>query len=302
MKSTEDRNANEAAMCEAARRRNASCFPGVVAAGGVLDRIVEAKASRILSGEASKASEMGQPASAAVKSLGPGAFLEAISASDRINVVAEIKRRSPSKGLICTDFDPLRIAESYSRGGAAALSVLTEEDFFDGSLDFLRAIRSGVNVPLLRKDFIFAEPQVYESKAAGADAMLLITAILRDDLLARLIALADELGIAALVEVHSAPEMERALVAGAAIIGVNNRDLTDFTVSLDTSFELAAMAPPGVTLISESGISTGDDIARLRDSGYSAVLVGEHLMRAAEPGQALAELIAKTKVAAGPPM
>jgi indole-3-glycerol phosphate synthase len=292
MKSMPGQNLREAGISEPARRDSASRFDGLMAAGGMLDKIVEAKASRLLRAEPSRGSEMNRRDDKDGCSGGI-VFLEAITAPGRVNVVAEIKRRSPSKGLIRSDFDPVRIAESYGTGGAAALSVLTEQDFFDGSLDFLRAIRSAVPaIPLLRKDFIFSESQIYESRAASADAILLITAILRDDLLARLIALANEIGIAPLVEVHSPLEMERALAAGAAIIGVNNRDLTDFTVSLGTSLELADMARAGITLISESGINTGDDIARLRDVGYSAFLVGEHLMRAPDPGQALARLIA----------
>jgi indole-3-glycerol phosphate synthase len=282
----------KASAIDATPRLRASHFDGVIQAGGVLDRIVEAKAVRVLKAQSAEVFEP-DPFGPAVASLSGNAFLKSISVSGRVNVIAEIKRRSPSKGLIRADFDPVRIAEAYHWGGAAALSILTEEDFFDGSLDFLRAVSSSLpGIPLLRKDFIFAESQVYESRAAGADAMLLITAILGDPLLSRLIGLAIEQGVAPLVEVHSEREMKRALAAGATIIGVNNRDLTDFSVSLDTSLELAAMAPPGVTLISESGINTGDDVARLRDVGYSAFLVGEHLMRAADPGQALSQLIA----------
>jgi len=271
----------------------ASQFDGLLAAGGVLDRIVEAKAGRMLKARTRPVPEPGGAQTSETQSSGK-AFLQSISSSEKINVIAEIKRRSPSKGVIRADFDPVRIAQSYGEGGAAALSVLTEEDFFDGSLQYLAAIRSRrPDLPLLRKDFIFDEGAVHESKSAGAGAMLLITAILRDDLLASLIGTANSIDIAPLVEVHTRDEMERALKAGATLIGVNNRDLTDFSVDLRTSLELAAMAPDEITLVSESGISTGDDIARLRDVGFSAFLVGEHLMRAPDPGQALGQLISE---------
>jgi indole-3-glycerol phosphate synthase len=218
-------------------------------------------------------------------------FSAALQRSDRVNIIAEIKRRSPSKGTICQDFDPLRIAASYSKGGAAALSVLCEEDFFGGSLSDLEAIRARVDLPLLRKDFVFDPYQLYESRAAGADAVLLIVAILGDQLLASLIELVKQLGMDPLVEVHSAAELERAARAGATIIGVNNRDLTTFKVELDTSLRLAVHAPAGSILVSESGINTGVDIRGLRSAGFNAFLVGEHLMRAGDPGDALKNLI-----------
>jgi indole-3-glycerol phosphate synthase len=214
-----------------------------------------------------------------------------LTRTSSINIIAEIKRRSPSRGVIREDFDPVRIAESYASGGAAALSVLCEEDFFGGSLEHLEAIRERVELPLLRKDFIFDEYQLYEATLAGADAVLLIVAILDDELLQRLIALGRELGLDALVEVHSEDQMERAARAGASIIGVNNRDLTTFRVDLKTSQRLAALAPKGATLVSESGISARSDIEMLQTAGFSAFLVGEHLMRAENPGDALRSLI-----------
>jgi len=273
--------------------RAAGHFEGLISAGGVLDRIVEAKAERILKARALGTSvATGDPQSPKAVSSGR-AFVDSISSTERVNVIAEIKRRSPSKGIIRADFDPVRIAESYACGGAAALSVLTEEDFFDGSLDYLGAIRSqGIDLPLRRKDFIFDETSVYQSKAAGASAVLLITAILSEDLLQRLINLSNEIEVAPLVEIHRRDEMERALAAGATLVGVNNRDLTDFSVSLNTSLDLARMAPRGITLVSESGIGTGDDIARLRDAGFSAFLIGEHFMRSPDPGRALSQLVA----------
>jgi indole-3-glycerol phosphate synthase len=212
-----------------------------------------------------------------------------------VNIIAEIKQRSPSKGIIREDFDPVPIAKSYQAGGAAALSVLAEEDFFGGSLEHLEKIRASVQLPLLRKDFIFDEYQLYESVVAGADAVLLIVAILDDELLARLARLANELRLDVLVEVHSADEMNRALRAGASLIGINNRDLTSFTVDLETSMKLAQLAPEGAILISESGIATGQEIRELRLAGFSGFLIGEHLMRADDPGVELANLIGNAK-------
>ena len=220
---------------------------------------------------------------------------EALSRVGRTNIVAEIKHRSPSKGIIREEFDPETIAISYEKAGAAALSVLTEEDFFGGSLNHLRAVRERVGLPLLRKDFLFDEYQIHEALAAGADAVLLIVAMLEDKLLADLIALASELKLDALVEVHNAREMERAVTARAGLIGVNNRDLTTFTVELETSELLATLAPRNAVLVSESGIRTGQDIYRLKQSGYNAFLVGEHFMRAADPGEALRRLVASAE-------
>jgi indole-3-glycerol phosphate synthase len=202
---------------------------------------------------------------------------------DGINIIAEFKRRSPSKGWIRQDVDPAEIALSYERAGAAAVSVLTEQNRFGGSLDDLRAVRQSVSLPVLRKDFVFDEYQVYESAAAGADALLLIVVELSDDELRRLLRLTeDELGMDALVEVHTRTEMERAVACGAKIIGVNNRDLRTFEVSIETSVELAQFAPAGATLVSESGL-TPEAVARLAAIGYRAFLVGETLMRAEDP-------------------
>ncbi len=270
-------------------------LPGLLSAGGVLDRIVETKAGRLDQAKRRAPIELLAPQALAIAALSRGRSLAAaLCRPDCVNVIAEIKQRSPSKGIICEDFDPVRIAESYAKGGAAALSVLCEEDFFGGSLEHLKAIRKCVELPLLRKDFIFDEYQLYESALAGADVVLLIAAILEDELLARLIGLANELGLDALVEVHSADEMKRAARAGASIIGVNNRDLTTFKVDLDTSIQLVPLAPEGAILVSESGINTGSDIRRLRSVGFSAFLVGEHLMRAQQPGEALRCLIEET--------
>ena len=220
-----------------------------------------------------------------------GHRLRAALGNEGINIIAEFKRRSPSKGVIRADANLIEIARSYVAGGAVAISVLTEEDYFAGSLDDLRAVRAAVELPVLRKDFVFDEYQVYESSAAGADAVLLIVAVLEDETLLRLRRLAeDDLGMDALVEVHTSDEMKRAAATGATLIGVNNRDLRTFEVSLDTSVSLAREAPPEALLISESGLQSAADLQRLRDAGYRGFLIGETLMRAGNPELTLREL------------
>ncbi len=212
--------------------------------------------------------------------------------NDGINIIAEFKRRSPSKGVIRADADLKQIAKSYEAGGAAAISVLTEEDYFSGSLDDLRQVKKSVNLPALRKDFIFDEYQIYESAAAGADAVLLIVAALDDNQLVSLRKLVeDELGMDALIEVHTREEMQRAIACGANLIGVNNRNLHTFEVSLETSVSLAKEAPRGAVLISESGLNNSTDLARLRDAGYHGFLIGDSLMRSQNPGASLRDLL-----------
>jgi indole-3-glycerol phosphate synthase len=206
---------------------------------------------------------------------------------DGINIIAEFKRRSPSKGTIRENADAAMIARSYQSGGAAAISVLTEEKYFAGSLDDLRAVRREIQIPILRKDFILDDYQLYESAAAGADALLLIIAALDDETLARMLRLTEaELGMDALVEVHTKEEMARAVAHGAMLIGVNNRDLRTFDVSTATSLELAQMVPANTVLVSESGL-TPEEVRRLRAVGYRGFLVGEDLMRAEDPEQRL---------------
>lgn len=218
--------------------------------------------------------------------------LSAALLRDGINIIAEFKRRSPSKGIIRPDADLVQIVKSYETGGAAAISVLTEEDYFSGSLDDLRTVKATVRLPVLRKDFVFDEYQVYESAAAGADAILLIIAALDDELLLRLRRLAeDELGLDALVEVHTGDEMKRAVTCRANLIGVNNRDLRTFEVSIETSLSLAREAPPGALLISESGLRRREDLRRLHTAGFHGFLIGETLMRAQDPGQALRNVL-----------
>jgi indole-3-glycerol phosphate synthase len=219
-------------------------------------------------------------------------FREALTDSTRVNVIAEIKRASPSKGDIRVEATPAELARAYAAGGARAISVLTEEEHFRGSLDDLRAVRAAVALPVLRKDFIFDEFQVYEAAAAGADALLLIVAALDTAALERLRQLTEEeLGMDALVEVHTSDEMSQAHACGAKIIGVNNRDLRTFDVSLDVSLELAARAPAGALLVSESGLRTGLDLRRLGACGYRGFLIGETLMRAERPEEALRALL-----------
>ncbi len=210
--------------------------------------------------------------------------------SDAINIIAEFKRRSPSKGVIRADADLGSIVKSYAAGGAAAISVLTETDHFDGSLADLTAVKMQTALPVLRKDFVFDPYQLYEAAAAGADAILLIVAALDDEQLGSLRRLTDELGMDALVEVHNDEEMERAASTGATLIGVNNRNLHTFEVTLETSVTLAGLAPKGCLLVSESGLSQGADLQRLREHGFHGFLIGESLMRARDPEIALRDL------------
>jgi indole-3-glycerol phosphate synthase len=227
-------------------------------------------------------------------------FTQALSAggsrSDRgrLHVIAELKRASPSRGLLREAYRRQDIARGYEAAGASALSVLTEEQFFMGSLEDLKAVRESVRVPILRKDFILGSYQVLESVAAGADALLLIVAVLSEKDLRDLIDLSNRLRIAALVEVHTAEELDRAVQAGARIIGVNNRDLKTMEVTTETSFRLRSKVPSGCLAVSESGIKTAADLERLAEAGFNAALVGERLMLAENPGEELSELLGKT--------
>ena len=205
-------------------------------------------------------------------------------------VIAEIKKASPSKGVIREDFIPADIAQSYAEHGAACLSVLTDKDFFQGQVDYLKQARASCDLPVLRKDFMVDVFQIYESRAMGADCILLIAACLNDAQMADFEAVAHDLGMAVLVEVHDAAELERALKLKTPLLGVNNRNLRTFEVSLDTTLTLMTQLPPQKLLITESGIATREDVLRLRQAGVHAFLVGEAFMRAPEPGEALAEL------------
>lgn len=222
-------------------------------------------------------------------------FAEALARPGRINVIAEHKRRSPSRGSIREDLAPAEVARAYERGGAAALSVLTDEDHFGGRLEHLVEARSATALPVLRKDFVIDPYQVWEARAAGADAILLIVAALGDRELAALLAEAAAARLEALVEVHDRQELERALAPGARVVGVNNRDLKTLAVSLETATSLASRIPDPVVAVAESGIKTGADVRRLREAGYDAFLVGEHLMSAPDPGAALKALIEEAR-------
>jgi indole-3-glycerol phosphate synthase len=208
-----------------------------------------------------------------------------------LKVIAEVKKASPSKGVIREDFNPVEIARTYEANGASAISTLTDEKFFHGSLQYLVDVKSAVTLPVLRKDFTVDEYQIYESRAAGADAILLIVAALTDEELRRFHDIATDLGMGCLVEVHDAQEMDQAASIGAKVIGVNNRDLRTFHVDICTSEELFPRAPKGAVLVSESGIHTRDDMAFLAESGAHAVLIGESLMRAEDIGAKLRELM-----------
>jgi indole-3-glycerol phosphate synthase len=225
----------------------------------------------------------------------PRSFAAALR-GDGVNVIAEFKRRSPSRGVIREDLTPSGAARQYEAAGAVALSVLTEPDFFGGSLNDLSEARCATVLPTLRKDFIVDEYQIWEARLSGADGVLLIVAALGADELSALLRAAEEAKVAALVEVHDADEVERALGAGANIIGVNNRDLRTMEVRLETSLDLAATLPADVVKVSESGIRTSDDISRLRAAGYDAFLIGERLMTSPDPGEALAALISGASV------
>ncbi len=210
---------------------------------------------------------------------------------DHTRLIAEVKRASPSRGVICPDFNPVELARSYAQGGAAAISVLTEANYFDGSIDYLAAIREKTQLPLLRKDFIFDPYQVYESRAYGADALLLIVSILSQEQLEELLSLSHSLGLSCLVEVHNEGEVERALLSQAKIIGINNRDLATFTVDINTTRRLRPLIPQERTVVSESGIRSRSDVEKLRGWGVNAVLVGEALVTASDVPAMVRELI-----------
>ena len=220
-----------------------------------------------------------------------GVLSAALTRTDRLNVIAECKRRSPSRGVLRTDYDPAAIARGYDAAGAAAISVLTEPTFFDGSLEHLAAVRAATSLPILRKDFIVDRYQILEARAAGADAVLLIVAALPASMLADLHAAAVDAGLDVLVEVHELSEIAIGVDAGARIIGVNNRNLRTLAVDSQISERAADSIPQDVIAVAESGLKTGADLRRLRGLGYDAFLIGERFMTTADPGQALAELL-----------
>ena len=218
-------------------------------------------------------------------------FHQAIAQSGTTNLIAEVKKKSPSKGIIREDFDPVDIANIYAENGAAAISVLTDIQFFDGRLDYLTAIREVVDVPLLRKDFTIDPYHIYQARSAGADAVLLIVAVLTRQQLREYIDIASSLSMATLVEVHTEEELEIALDVGAEIIGINNRDLRTFDTKLETTFRLRESIPSEKVVVSESGIYTRTDVESLREAGVNAILVGESLMRSADIGEHVRNLI-----------
>ncbi|MCZ6681013.1 MAG: indole-3-glycerol phosphate synthase TrpC [Candidatus Poribacteria bacterium] len=219
-------------------------------------------------------------------------FQSALSTPNHVDLIAEVKKKSPSKGLIRANFDPVEIAQTYAINGASAISVLTDREFFAGDLAYLSAIREAVDLPLLRKDFTIHPYHIYQARVAGADAILLIVAILTLDQIREFIDIAKSLGLASLVEVHTGTELECALAAGAEIIGINNRNLKTFDTDIATTFRLRESIPNDKIVVSESGIYTRDDVVKLQAIGINAILVGESLMRSPDIGRKVRELLA----------
>ncbi|TYQ15460.1 UNVERIFIED_CONTAM: indole-3-glycerol phosphate synthase [Acetivibrio alkalicellulosi] len=256
----------------------------------ILDKIVEEKKKQ-LKNEMSKISIEGFKQ----KILRPGMhktldFYSALKRSNQISIIAEVKKASPSKGIIKDDFDPLKIAKEYSESNVQAISVLTEKEFFLGHDDYLVKIRQNIALPILRKDFIIDLWQIYQSRCLGADAILLIVSILSDDQLKKFQIVAGILGMQCLVEVHDREELERALESGAKIIGINNRDLKTFSVDIETTEKLMNYIPHDRAVVSESGIKTAQDMKYLKDLGVDAVLIGETFMRAPSIVEKIQEL------------
>jgi len=247
------------------------------------ERIVETRRGREPQAALERRAALARPRGAA--------FEEALGVADRVNVIAECKRRSPSKGVLAADYDPVRIARQYEEGGAAAISVLTEPTFFDGALEHLTAVRKSVALPLLRKDFIVDEYQLFEARAAGADAVLLIVAALDQIQLTALQQRARDLELAVLVEVHNEVELVRAVDSGARVIGVNNRNLRTLEVDVSASDRMAARIPRDVIAVSESGLKSRDELAHLAAAGYRAFLIGERFMIDPDPAGAIRRLM-----------
>lgn len=253
----------------------------------ILDEIVEAKKEELAKRKQTMPLAKLEPPSSKKD------FASALR-GEGIQLIAEVKKASPSRGLLCQDFDPLRLAQTYADNGAAAISVLTEEKYFQGSLEHLAAIKGMLNqreIPLLRKDFIFDPYQVYESRAYGADALLLIVAILSNEQLQELLSLSHSLGLQCLVEVHNEAELEAALLNGAKIIGINNRDLGTFTIDLDVTKRLRPLVPSDKIVVSESGIKSRADVQMLREWGVDAILVGEALVVADDVAAKMREFL-----------
>jgi indole-3-glycerol phosphate synthase len=259
----------------------------------ILERIVEARRASVAHRKR-VLPEVALKLAVEKKVAPPRDFPAALARAGKINIISELKKASPSRGVIREEYAPAVLAAGLEEAGAAALSVLTEEDFFSGSLGDLKEASRVTKIPILRKDFIVDPWQVWETRAAGADSFLLIAAVLNDAELRELLELGRALKMEALVEVHSREELDRVLDAGARIIGVNNRDLRDFQVHLETSLGLAGAIPEECIAVSESGLRTPDDLARLQHAGFDAFLIGEHVMQSADPAVALRALLAPT--------
>jgi indole-3-glycerol phosphate synthase len=259
--------------------------------GTVLNRILEARRAEV---EHRKKVLPETALKYGVKAATPLRDFSAALCRDGLNVIAELKPASPSRGVIRELFEPVELAKSLESAGACAFSVLTEGEFFGGSLKNLRDARKSIQLPVLRKDFIFDTWQVWETRANDADSYLLIVATLSDGLLRDLLALGREIGMEPLVEVHTSEELDRALAVGARILGINNRDLKTLTVDVDTSFELISHIPDDCIAVSESGLRTHGDLVKLRAAGFDAFLIGTHLMLAPDPAGALQKLLVGT--------
>lgn len=254
----------------------------------ILEQIVNSKKIEIANQEA--AVPLGILTSALAKLKKTRSFRNNLQNGSGLNIIAEIKRASPVKGILCSTFDPVKLARDYQNGGAGAISVITEENYFKGSPAFIAAVKAAVDLPVLRKDFIISDYQVYESRVLGADAVLLIASILDDYYLRKLIRLSANLGMDALVEVHDHNDLKKALAAEANLIGINNRNLKTFEVNLSTTLQMTSLIPEDVLIVSESGIASRQDILQLEQAGIKAALVGEILVRSEDPCAMLREL------------
>jgi len=255
----------------------------------ILDRIIRQKRIEV---EKAKRNCPLESITSEIKKTQPAKdFFKAVEPHEKIKIIAEIKWASPSKGMLRKDFNPTEIAKGYRDGGASAISVLTDRDFFKGDLTHLRAVRGTVEIPLLRKDFTIDPYQVYEARLYGADAVLLIASVLCAETITELLSVTHSLGMNAIVEVHNEVELEKAILAGGRIIGINNRDLKTFNVNLDVSIRLSKLIPKEKIAISESGLGSIEDIRRLKEEGIYAFLIGETFMRAENPGKQLEKLL-----------